>query len=126
MRLREILSDLIGAEVQQHPVTMNGQTKTLNYRQISDAEGRKIFGPSPDGESAEDRSSRIMVQLVVASLCDEDGKAITDEDEVRSLPYGSLAALVQGAYVTNNLVAKPQPEDAAEDGGEGDVPAKKA
>ncbi|WP_421793864.1 hypothetical protein [Hydrocarboniphaga effusa] len=102
MSLRDELADLIGAEIQGHPITLNGKTKTLHFRQITDAEGREVFRPI-EGESDADRGNRVMRALVAASACDANGQPNSSDDEVARLGSATLQALFVAAAATNNI-----------------------
>jgi hypothetical protein len=119
--LREYLADLIGAEIQVHDVELNGKTKKVTFRQISDAEGRTIFAPGPDGESDQDRGQRVMTGLIAASLCDDDGKPRSSFEEVAALQQVVKVALYEKAAITNNLQAGKSEEAPAQ---QGDQPPK--
>lgn len=117
--LRTLLADLIGAEVQAHPVTVAGKTKLLHFRQFDDATGRSIFAMQ-DGESADDRGLRIMRAVVAASLCDETGATVATLDDVKDLPMVALEPLYQPAARTNNIAAPAATEADTEAGTGGD------
>jgi hypothetical protein len=113
MSLREALSELIGAEIQEHPITLNGKTKLMQFRQISDAEGREVFRPI-EGESDADRGRRVVDALVAKSTLDDQGNPSTLE-EVERLPRAIKEALFQAAAKTNNI---PLQSDAQVEGDE--------
>lgn len=108
-----MLADLIGAEIQQHTISIGDKTKELHFRQISDAEGQVIYAPGPEGETSQQRGRRIMNALVAASVCDEHGERISDVEEVSQLPGPVVFALSAAAVKTNNIeISAPQDDDA--------------
>lgn len=125
MSLRVLFDDLLGEEVQQHPVTLGGKTVQRYFRQISDAEAREIFKPVP-GEDNEARTLRLMRGLVAASLCDEHGKPIGTPDEAAALPLRLRQELFVIAGRVNGIIppADAQALDAEDEpaGEEADRP----
>ncbi|EIT70006.1 MULTISPECIES: hypothetical protein [Hydrocarboniphaga] len=115
MSLRDELSDLIGAEVQAHQITLNGKTKPLHFRQITDAEGRTIFRVV-ESESDADRGNRIMRSLVLASSCDASGERNATVEEVEGLGSATLQALFAAAAATNNIPLTQSTESASDEG----------
>jgi hypothetical protein len=115
MSLRAALVDLIGAEIQQHEITLGSKRKQMHFRQFSDAEGQEIFRVV-DGESDDERGRRIMREVVRLSACDEAGRLLSTVEEVRDLPGVVLQVLFQAAAKTNNLQVTPAtaPDDTAE------------
>lgn len=122
-RLRELLVELIGAEVQAHTVTLNGKAKTLHFRQFDDATGQRIFAVV-EGESAEMRGLRVMRSVLAASLCDEQGQLAGSFEEVSQLPVAAVQALFPPAAATNNIStpssALPEAVDGPADADPGD------
>lgn len=113
-RLRELLVELIGAEVQAHPVSIGGKSKVMHFRQFDDATGRVIFAVQ-DGETADERGLRIMKGVVANSVCNEAGELISTPEEVAALPNIALQALFGPAAATNNIstpAAGAAPDDA--------------
>lgn len=102
MSLRAALVELIGAEIQQRTVALAGREIQMHFRQLTDAEGREVFGVV-DGESDEDRGRRIMRGLVLQSVCDESGAPLSTKQEVEDLPGAVLQVLFSAAAATNNL-----------------------
>ncbi len=102
-RLRELLVELIGAEVQAHTVTLNSKTKTLHFRQFDDATGQRIFAVV-EGESVQARGLRLMRSVVAESLCDAQGQLAGSFEEVSQLPVVVVQALFAAAAATNNIV----------------------
>lgn len=125
MTLRAMFNELLGEEVQQHPVTLGGKTVVRHFRQISDAEAREIFKPVPD-EDDEARTLRLMRGLVAASLCDAQGVPVGTPDEAAALPLRLRQELFVIAGRVNGIIppaGAPAPD--AEDepaGGEADRP----
>lgn len=106
MSLRAALVDLIGAEIQQHEISLGPKKKQMHFRQFSDAEGQEIFRVV-DGESDEERGRRIMREVVQRSACDEGGRLLSSAEEVLGLPGLVLQVLFQAAAKTNNLQVAP-------------------
>lgn len=123
--LRTLLADLIGAEVQAHPVTVADKTKLLHFRQFDDATGRSIFAVH-EGEAGEERGLRIMRHVIAASLCDEAGVLVATLEEVRALPTVALQALFLKASVTNNIATIEADQQADGTGGDNADPADEA
>lgn len=103
MSLRDQLADLLGAEIQAHPITIGGKSKTLHFLQFSDEVGKQIFRPIPE-EAALERGVRIINELVAASVCDEAGQLISTPEEVAGLKAAVRQALFEKAALTNNIV----------------------
>lgn len=122
--LREMLAELIGAEVQEHVVKMGVRSQRLRFRQFDDATGQRIFASRPD-EDAGDRGRRIVVEVIAASLCGPGDVAVNTPAQVKLLPTAALNALYEAAAVTNNIML---PELAVEPvtGGDNADPADEA
>ena len=124
MTLRAMFNELLGEEVQQHPVTLGGKTMLCYFRQITDGEARDIFKPVP-GEDNEARTLRLMRGLVAASVCDADGKPVSTPDEAAALPLRLRQELFVIAGRVNGIIPpadaeQPEPEEpTADDNGEG-------
>ncbi len=110
--IRELLNELIGAEVQERVVTMGERSQRLRFRQFDDATGQRIFAPK-EGEDPEARGRRIVREVIAASLCGSGSEPAGTADEVASLPTAALNALYEAAALTNNI-ALPKAADNAD------------
>lgn len=106
MSLRELLADLLGAEVQTRPVQWSGKKGTFHFRQISAEEGEAVFAET-EGLTDRQRGRVVGCRLIAASLCTADGETVSTEAEVRKLPSGAINALYTAAADVNGM-AKPE------------------
>jgi hypothetical protein len=121
MRLVDSIAEMLGAEIQQHEIKVGSKIKTFFFRQFDDFTGRDIFKPR-DGESTEDRGTRVMHALIAASACDESGVLTSTPDEVAALKSSVKNVLFEKAALTNNIALN---SDTTTDGGDSESEAKK-
>lgn len=115
-QFRELISELLGAEIQLKTVHVGARSQALHFRQFSDAEGERIFRVV-EGESVSARGTRVMRTVVAASICDVNGQLIATEDELAALPPGAVPALYLAAAEVNNLPTGNADPDADEHSG---------
>ena len=124
--LRELLVELIGAEVQEHVVKMGARSQRLRFRQFDDATGQRIFAVR-DGEDAGERGRRIVREVIAESLCGNGATPIGTADDVAKLPTAVMNVLYVAAATTNNITLPNDDADSeAGTGGDNADPADEA